>query len=342
MKTPYFKLFASCIPVRGASKFVICDLGRSELYYIPEGVYEIIVEHKNKTIEEIKALYDDDLKADIDRHITALIDNELGFLTDEPENFPRLDLNWDAPNSISNAIIELDSHSNYDLQNVVMLLERLGCRHIELRVYHSLRIERLEELIQLFEETKVKNLVFIIAFEDSFVDYDWLLFLIKYQRIGTLVIHSSPSDFKPIGKSEQNPQLVITNKKIRDNSCCGVVSKEYFSINIPMFAESQNFNSCLNRKLTINTKGIIKNCPSLKESYGDVSLINYASIKSIVDSQDFQKYSHISKDQILICKDCEYRYICTDCRAFISNDDDILSKPSKCGYDPYLGVWNEV
>lgn len=46
-------------------------------------------------------------------------------------------------------------------------------------------------------------------------------------------------------------------------------------------------------------------------------------------------------DQIHICKDCEFRHICTDCRAYIEDPDDIYSKPLKCGYNPYTGEWAE-
>ena len=38
-------------------------------------------------------------------------------------------------------------------------------------------------------------------------------------------------------------------------------------------------------------------------------------------------------------KDCEFRYICTDCRVFIQEDANILSKPLKCNYNPYTALW---
>ena len=45
--------------------------------------------------------------------------------------------------------------------------------------------------------------------------------------------------------------------------------------------------------------------------------------------------------KIHVCKDCEFRYICTDCRAYIEDPNDILSKPLKCGYNPYTAEWSE-
>ncbi|WP_066439517.1 hypothetical protein [Chryseobacterium sp. CCH4-E10] len=31
---------------------------------------------------------------------------------------------------------------------------------------------------------------------------------------------------------------------------------------------------------------------------------------------NFKKYRNLTKDQIEVCKDCEFLYICTDCRAY--------------------------
>lgn len=33
--------------------------------------------------------------------------------------------------------------------------------------------------------------------------------------------------------------------------------------------------------------------------------------------------------------------ICTDCRAYVEDPEDILSKPLKCGYNPYTAEWSE-
>jgi hypothetical protein len=54
----------------------------------------------------------------------------------------------------------------------------------------------------------------------------------------------------------------------------------------------------------------------------------------------FRSAWHIKKDMIKKCRDCEFRYACTDCRAYLEDPQDILSKPLKCGYDPYTGTWD--
>ena len=45
------------------------------------------------------------------------------------------------------------------------------------------------------------------------------------------------------------------------------------------------------------------------------------------------------KDAIKICQDCEFRHICTDCRAYLDNPKDLYSHPAKCTYNPYQAKW---
>ena len=76
----------------------------------------------------------------------------------------------------------------------------------------------------------------------------------------------------------------------------------------------------------------------MRESFGN---INTTKLIDALSRPGFKKYWNITKDQISICKDCEFRHVCTDCRAYIENPDDIYSKPLKCGYNPYTCEWEE-
>jgi SPASM domain peptide maturase of grasp-with-spasm system len=74
--------------------------------------------------------------------------------------------------------------------------------------------------------------------------------------------------------------------------------------------------------------------------------LSFGNIKDIMlekalNHENFKKYWNITKDQIAVCKDCEFRHICTDCRAYIEEPNDMYSKPLKCGYDPYSNKWSE-
>ena len=82
--------------------------------------------------------------------------------------------------------------------------------------------------------------------------------------------------------------------------------------------ESQSYNTCLNRKVSIDPKGFVKNCPSTIETFGNVEDIK---LKDLITNKEFIKMWGISKDQVLDCKVCEYRYICT-CLLYTSDAAD--------------------
>jgi SPASM domain peptide maturase of grasp-with-spasm system len=159
----------------------------------------------------------------------------------------------------------------------------------------------------------------------------------KNVRIKNIILHSAPSDeiysYDP-GRGMGN--IVFIKKQIDSNQHCGIINKDYFITDDPRtFGEFKYFNSCLNRKIGIDENGNIKNCPTLPVVYGN---IRKDKIKDSITDQ-FKQVWTVNKDQIDICKVCEFRYVCSDCRAF-TNQDSPVGKPSKCGYDPYQMEWN--
>ena len=136
--------------------------------------------------------------------------------------------------------------------------------------------------------------------------------------------------------------MIFTKTNINSSSHCGKISKDYFVLNQLMYAESQQNNTCLNRKISIDKDGYIRNCPSMPQNFGN---IKDTTLSDALNHPDFKKYWNVTKDMIEVCKDCEFRHICTDCRAYTERthfEEDIdLSKPLKCGYNPYTNEWAE-
>jgi len=130
--------------------------------------------------------------------------------------------------------------------------------------------------------------------------------------------------------------IVMTQEIITDCTHCGVVQPDYFSPNMLHYTESLRYNTCLHRKIAVDADGNIKNCPSMKNSYGN---IRHTTLTEALNHPDFKRYWNISKNKIAVCKDCEFRHVCTDCRAYLENPVDDYSKPLKCGYNPYTCEW---
>ena len=106
--------------------------------------------------------------------------------------------------------------------------------------------------------------------------------------------------------------------------------------NIIRFSEALKYNLYYNKKAYIESNGDVYCAPTINEKYGHIFNEN---ILNIINVPRFQRYWGITKDDISVCMDCEFRYICTDCRIFKKDNNDIYSKPEKCTYDPYKNTW---
>ncbi len=74
----------------------------------------------------------------------------------------------------------------------------------------------------------------------------------------------------------------------------------------------------------------------MKKTYG---IINDRSIKEIIENTDFKDIWFVNKDKVEVCSDCEFRYVCSDCRVFVDDQTNIYSRPAKCNYNPYIAKW---
>lgn len=336
----YLQLFANCIIVKGAKRSLLCDL-QNEVSFIVSHQFAQLVELGEKhTIEKVKFMYGEDSHELFNKYITFLIDNNFAFYCTEDDRklFPKLSLEWDYPASISNAVIEINKDSIFDFEQLFSQLELLGCRDIQLFVSDAISLGALSHILKFTNFRTVKSLQIFLPEENSVSDQDYTHFVMRHPRITRFIIYSAQTNLNLL--PDQSPSLFVARiqESIDLRKSCGVVSTSFFSTTIGIFTESQKHNSCLNRKLTIDASGNIKNCLVMSEVFGNIKT---SPLSDVVLQKDFTKYWNINKNQIEGCKDCEFRYICTDCRAYREVPDDMYSKPLKCGYDPNTSIWTE-
>lgn len=334
-----FRLFTCCFPAMGAERALVCDVQRKTYQYIPSALYEILTKHDGKTIDEVKKAYDNEYDDIIEEYFDTLEKEEYIFFTDTPHYFPKMDLRWEEPFKITNAIIDIDSNSpNLDWESIIDEFEKLGSKHIQIRSFSDKPLAFFEDILLKCENKRVVSVELIIKYQKDFDKRLLFDFCNTYPRVFAIYTHSAPST-DTLHISEQGMgHIFFTQDEITSSNHCGIISPDYFTINIKTFTEAQKHNTCLNRKISIDTEGYIRNCPSMKEHYGN---IKDTTLQKALEHPDFKKYWFINKDQISVCKDCEFRYICTDCRAYLENPEDMYSKPLKCGYNPYTCEWEE-
>ncbi|MEO5776229.1 MAG: grasp-with-spasm system SPASM domain peptide maturase [Flavobacterium sp.] len=333
----FFKMFANCIITRGKNRSIILDLQREKFLEIPDTMQEVIEEFESKkNIGEIYNLYGIENRAIIDEYLNFLIDNEFGFITDfdEFDLFIKMDNSFEIPSCISNCIIEISNKTIDKFESSMKSLEKLFCKNIQLVCYEEINLEKLKRILEI---TKSFNFSTELILKYSDQVFNFIPEINKYNfQITKLTLHSALRKYTKIEISTFDVDFI--DYELKSFKSCGVIDAKYFNVNKNKVLESMNYNSCLNKKISIDKDGNIKNCPSMIESFGN---IQETTLEEALNQPNFKKYWNINKDQIDICKDCEFRHICTDCRAYIESPEDKYSKPLKCGYNPYINEWED-
>jgi SPASM domain peptide maturase of grasp-with-spasm system len=331
--TEVFQLFANCLPVKGARRSTICDLQKQRMRLIPNDLYEILTDCAGLPTTEIKRRFDGNDEI-IDDYFTMLTEESYGFWCDEPELFPKLDLSWERPETITNAIIDVDRSSKHDYSSLLQQLDELGCQAVQIRAYDELSLAELEEILLLCERHRLRHVDLVIKYHPELTAEALKEFCVEHQIISRLTVHSSPQK----SRSKVDPFSIVIDYYTLPvtPSSCGIISPRFFSMTVEHFTEAQSFNTCLNRKIGIAANGEIMACPAMGQSAGNAGS---TKLKSAVKDPQLVQIGGITKDQIAVCRDCEFRYVCTDCRAYRQDAADPYSKPAKCTYDPYTATW---
>jgi SPASM domain peptide maturase of grasp-with-spasm system len=314
------KLFPNVIPVKGYNRSLLMDLQSGQPYLVPNDLLDYLEQGSEEEIIEYR---------------TFITDNELGILMDADlaAGLTPLPLNHYPVSKISNAILELDEHSSWDLSLVLNQLDELGTQFIEIRFldYRSV-VSRWKTIQQATEGTTIESIQVFLPFSKELKKFLDEHLKERFFRLGMIVVYNAPSGFE---LESRFYNLLFTSQESVSHENCGTVSMESFVINTQGYTRNRNYNSCLAHKVSVDKNGSICNCPSLNQTYGQVGA---TALQEVVARKAFQSQWELTKDQVPICSVCEFRWICTDCRAFTTAGIE-NGKPSKCTYNPFISLW---
>ncbi|KAA5534577.1 grasp-with-spasm system SPASM domain peptide maturase [Taibaiella lutea] len=340
MKT-FFKLFACCIPVRGYSRSVIYDVQRNAFEYIPNVFFELLQECRQLSKEEMQQHYSAEDFEGILKFLDYLAEHEYGFWTRCPEEFPDLDLQWDYPGNISNAILEYHTgQSNYNLEQVLNDLAQLGCRYVQLRIFGEGSLQLLESIATMTAGSAIKVMDIMMPYWQS-LDWESIFALMRqHHRIIPFSVYDYPQDcLYPEQIKDDNflsSRVNITTESFAAGNVKEESKEANFTVNTDFFCEAVTYNTGLNRKVCIDITGAIKNHISHEAVFGNASV---DGLSEVVSQLSFQAKWKINNDKIERCKDCEYRFMCMD-NSDIEYREDGIYKKQDCGYNPYTQTWD--
>jgi SPASM domain peptide maturase of grasp-with-spasm system len=334
----FYCLFNDCKIVKGKNRSLIIDLSNNKFFYIPNSLEFIVKKFIGSDYDTLIKNYDEKEQIIIIEYFNWLEEENFGFWATSKQEFNSFDItndNFTRPFNIENCIIEYNQ--KFDLNSIFDEIIKINIPFIEIRFYNKIGYNFLSDFLQNIKYSNIEGIDLILTYDKNFKISDYKNLILNELRLNNIIITNYKTD-KIIEYYRGLSKIQFVTKKIENNIHCGMIDSKYFTINKLLYSESQHHNTCLNRKISIDKDGNIKNCPSMAESFGN---IKDTTLEEALNKPGFKKYWNINKDQIEVCKDCEFRHICTDCRAYIEDPENQYSKPLKCGYNPYTNEWEE-
>jgi SPASM domain peptide maturase of grasp-with-spasm system len=301
-KDTFLLLFSFCKVVSGEEKSIICDFQKEKIKFIPNEMVAVIKMLQEEPFNSVKKQFTEDDADIFDSYVKFLSDEGFVFYNESKEEFVDIQNYWTSPEIINNAIIEY-GFNNYNLKDVLIQLDNLFTKFIELRftVFTEENITELIDVLEYCSSSVLRSLrIYIPDISKSLSQK--LIELIKPFAVVDCIIFYNSKFNKLILKDDQ--QIYFITKTLKDITKANV-DRKFLVNNIEFFYECQNYNPYYNKKVAINSKGEIKNCIKNKAVFGN---LKDHSITEVVMTNQFQKFWHITHNQIVDIQNSELRY----------------------------------
>lgn len=114
-----------------------------------------------------------------------------------------------------------------------------------------------------------------------------------------------------------------------------------FEVKREIFEKNKLWNCCWCGKAGVTSSGDVLPCLFARDHIA--GNINEQSLAEIVSGDAMQEFWSLTMDRIDTCKDCEYRYLCHDCRPWAYGiSGNLYAKNPRCTYNPYNGEWGKA
>lgn len=337
----YFRLFSSVVPVKGYSESLLYDLLESKAYVLSNPYFGVLLSLKESSISGFLDMMINNDKKKVISFLKELEESNLGFFTSEPDLFSDPILEYHSPYLIQNCIIEIASFKKFDYKLLFNKLVDQNVGEIQIRILNIKQsINELSDYLETFHGSFVNGIEVYFPYPKNLTQQQVINEICelvqKHKRIYRFIIYNSKNNELILNHERQIDEKIIfitndiTNQK-------DVISISNFVINPALYFEALNYNTASNKKLSIDKDGNITNLPHDDKVLGTLNgKYNFAEI---LDSASYNQMKKIPNDNIEICKDCQYRYMC------IFNTKTIFEngkyyKRDKCNFDPYTNTWN--
>lgn len=322
----FFKKYAEVALYNAYSRAIAIDFSIGNFHFFDPRTIQFILNKQNQAIEDICINNESD-RSLIESCIKQLIENKIVFITSNPEQFPEIGYNIDNFSLIENLHICFNESNENSNSLIVETIDLLKVKAVKLN-FTECSEKYTHEILKLLSTTHLESIECVFDYVINKITETFLHNLLPINRAITVFsISNLPSGFR----LKDDPTILLF-----DNDA--VYPK--FAPTFPLYSESQNYNTYFNRKLFIDSNGEIKNAPECIEVIEKLDTITSAiQLKTVIENVQNQKYWFVKKDNIDVCRDCEFRHVCVDNRVPIQRNENEWYHQTECNFNPYITKW---
>lgn len=196
-------------------------------------------------------------------------------------------------------------------------------------------LQKTLKTIKVLQEAEVPIRGAVILMKQNEEDIEQTIRLVR----GLGIDVRSPDVVRPSGRA--NSKLI--EPSIEAYRKYGLINEPNFHTDPDSFDNNHFYHQCLAGKIAVTTNGKVILCIfSRSQIVGD---LKEQTIAEILQSSSLKEKWELTKDKVLVCQDCEYRYVCFDCRPLAEGSSCSGSYSTapypRCSYNPYLGEWGD-
>ena len=125
----------------------------------------------------------------------------------------------------------------------------------------------------------------------------------------------------------------------------GLMLKPNFSAEAETVSHFYSRHPCLLGKIVITEFGDVLPCIFSRDNVVGNVLVA-PNLENVLRGPELTRIWRAIKDGVMVCRDCEYRYVCFDCRplsegASAGNAGYFDAPYPRCTYNPYTGEWGQ-
>lgn len=285
----FIRLRSCCRLQSGREGHAIFNLEGGSYAFIPPTIYALLTVHKHFTLSELEEFAGGTGK--LEAYIDHLIASHFLLETRTPEHYPATSDEWECPELVLIAVLEVGPASPYDLWAVLDQLRTLNCKHVEIRLLDGVPSTVFEQVLEHTADGTYRTVDLVANWStvatglaEAALPAKLEQWLALYPKLNRFLLYNSP----PLNPSTPWPTSVLRTSQPLAQLHAGeeAFRSDKLYISMPFYTESLRFNPFYNRKACVAADGAIKNCLDHAASFGNACT---ESIADVVNQTEFQR-----------------------------------------------------